>query len=118
MAENCKQVTETEEDTCQWKGIPCWCARINIVQVFTLPTTISTLNAMPVKIPMAFFTEIEETILKPVWDRQRPTPQSILRKKSKAGDIAIPDVNVCYKAAIIKQYSPGIKNGTYINGIR
>ena len=64
---------EIEEDTNRWKDIPhSWIGRINTVTMTILAKVIYRLSAIPIKIPVAFFTELEQIISKFVQKPQRP----------------------------------------------
>ena len=98
--ENYKTLRKEIEYMNKWKHIPCsQLEGIDMAKMSILPKTIYRFNAIPIKIPMAYFTELEQMFWKFIYNHKRTQlARVILRKKNNVKGTMLPD----YKAIVIK----------------
>ena len=94
---------EIKDDINRWRDSQCsWVGRINIVKMTILPNTICRFNATPIKLPMAFFTELEQKISQFIWKHKRPwIAKAVLRKKNGIGGINLPDFSYNHQNSMV-----------------
>ena len=95
---------EIKDDINRLRDIPCsWVRRINIVKVTILPNAIYRFSAIPIKLLMTFFTELEQIFYNSHGNtKYLEYAKKALRKKNGAGGIHLPDFRLYYKATVIK----------------
>ena len=94
---------EIGEDTNKWKHILCsWIGRIDIIKMFILPKAIFRFKTIPIKIPMTYFTALEQVKNLHRMKKRPWIATVILRKKNKVGGIILLVIKLYYKTSVIK----------------
>ena len=95
---------EVKDGTNRWRNIPCsWVGRIHIVKMTILPKAIYRFNEILIKLPMAFFTALEQKYFTICMETQKTSnSKSNLEKKNGVGGIRLPNIRLYYRPTAIK----------------
>ena len=101
---------EIKYDINRQRDIPCsWVGKINIVKMLILPNAIYRFSTIPIKLPMALFTELKQKNFTIYMEAPESLNKTVLRKNNGAGGINLSDFRLCTKLQSSRQYGTGTK---------
>ena len=111
---------EIKDNIKRWRDIPCsWVGRINIVKVTILANATYRFNVIPIKLPMPFFTELEQKISQFIWNtKDTKKPKQSCERRLELEESTVLTSDYTTKLQPSRQYGTGTKTETQTNGTR
>ena len=102
---------EIKDDINRWRDIPCsWVGRINNVKMTLPPNAMYRYNVIPIKLPMTFFTELEQKISQFIWKHKDPKqPKQSLERRMELEELTFLTSDYIAKTQSSRQYGTGTK---------